>query len=148
MTAHVMLVIAFIVLIPAMWFGIISLLAQASGWERLAADYPAKRPPSGQRFILEWAKVGAVYYRHCLTIYRAPEGIYLSVWPIFRFRQPPLFIPWRELRNRREKRVFWTRVKSSMLAHHQSVRSSFVRLLRECPATQQRSELQRGVLGG
>jgi hypothetical protein len=111
MTAHVMLVIAFIVLIPAMWFGIISLLAQASGWERLAADYPAKRPPSGQRFILEWAKVGAVYYRHCLTIYRAPEGIYLSVWPIFRFRQPPLFIPWRELRNRREKRMFWTRVE-------------------------------------
>jgi hypothetical protein len=34
MMAHVMLVIAFIVLIPAMWFGIISLLAHASGWER------------------------------------------------------------------------------------------------------------------
>src|SRR4030095_16788323 len=50
------------------------LLTRAAG-KGLAADYPAKRPPSGQRFILEWAKVGAVYYRHCLTIYRAPEGI-------------------------------------------------------------------------
>src|SRR6266478_174698 len=109
MTAHVMLVIAFILLVPVMWFGIISLLAKLSGWEKLAAAYRAQRPPSGQRFVLEWAKVGAVYYRNCLTIYRSPEGIYLSIWPIFRFRQPPLFIPWGELRNRREKRLFLAR---------------------------------------
>jgi hypothetical protein len=106
-----MLVIAFVVLVPAMWFGIISLLSQLSGWERLAAAYRAEWPPSGERFILEWAKVGGVYYGRCLTVYRAPEGIYLSIWPIFRFRQPPLFIPWSELRNRREKRLCWARVE-------------------------------------
>jgi hypothetical protein len=143
-----MLVIAFIVLIPAMWFGIISSLTRAAG-KGLAADYPAKRPPSGQRFILEWAKVGAVYYRHCLTIYRAPEGIYLSIWPIFRFRQPPLFIPWSELRNRREKRLFWTdvdEVRCWLTVSRNAPASSGS--CENAPATQQRSELQRGGLHG
>ena len=44
------------------------------------------------------------------ALYTSPEGLYLSVWPIFRFREPPLFIPWSDVRNRREKRWLWSRL--------------------------------------
>jgi hypothetical protein len=93
----------------AMWIGVMALLAYMSGWWKLAAVYRAQRPPSGTCFLLAGGKIGEVWYRGTLTIYTSPEGLYLSVWPIFRFREPPLFIPWSDVRNRREKRWLWFR---------------------------------------
>jgi hypothetical protein len=93
----------------AMWIGVMALLAYMSGWWKLAAVYRAQRPPSGRCFLLAGGKVGDVWYRGCLTVYASAEGLYLSVWPIFRFREPPLLIPWSDIRNRREKRWLWFR---------------------------------------
>jgi hypothetical protein len=81
-----------------------------SGWRKLAAVYRAERPPPGRCFLLQGGKIGDVWYRGCLTIYTSPEGLYLSAWPIFRFREPPLFIPWTAIRNRREKQSLWSRL--------------------------------------
>jgi hypothetical protein len=86
-----------------------ALLAYMSGWWKLAALYRAQRPPSGRCFLLAGGKVGDVWYRGCLTIHTSAEGLYLSVWPIFRFREPPLLIPLSDIRNRREKRWLWFR---------------------------------------
>jgi hypothetical protein len=36
---------------------------------------------------------------------------YLAVWPIFRFfGEPPLFILWPAIHNRREKRILWSKL--------------------------------------
>jgi len=94
----------------AMWIGVMALLSHMSGWPKLAAVYRARRPPSGRCFLFARGKVGEVWFNGCLTIYTSPEGLYLSVWPIFRFREPPLFIPWSEVRDRRETRWLWWRL--------------------------------------
>ncbi|HEY4257178.1 MAG TPA: hypothetical protein VGM66_08205 [Candidatus Udaeobacter sp.] len=104
MTASVLSGIAFVV----MWIGVMALLSHMSGWPKLAAVYRARRPPSGTCFLLAGGKIGDVWYRGTLTIYTSPEGLYISLWPIFRFREPPLFIPWHDIRNRREKRWLWS----------------------------------------
>jgi hypothetical protein len=36
-------------------------------------------------------------YGNCLTVGGNPQGLYLAVAPLFRFRQPPLLIPWEEV---------------------------------------------------
>jgi hypothetical protein len=106
MTAQFVLTTLFVV----MWIGVVALLSHMSGWPKLASVYRARRPPSGRCFLLAGGKIGAVSYRGTLTIYTSPEGVYISLWPIFRFRNPPLFIPWHDIHNRREKRWLWTRL--------------------------------------
>jgi hypothetical protein len=106
MIASFLLAVAFVV----MWIGVAAALSHMSGWPKLAAVYRAQYPPSGRCFLLAGGKIGDVWYRGCLTIYTSPEGLYLSVWPIFRFREPPLFIPWSDVRDRREKRWLWSRL--------------------------------------
>ena len=92
------------------WIGTLAVLSHKSGWPKLAAVYRADRPASGRCFPLQGGKIGDVWFRGCLTIYTSKEGLYLSVSPIFRFREPPLFIPWNAIRNRREKRLLWSRL--------------------------------------
>src|SRR5438477_11166837 len=94
----------------SIWIGVSAVLSYMSGWPKLAVEYRAQRPPCGKCYLLAGGKVGGVWYRGCLTIYTSAEGLYMSVWPIFRFREPPLFIPWTEIHYQREKRWLWLRV--------------------------------------
>ena len=108
---HNLLVTALVVLVVGLWcLFVLWLLSELSGWRRVAALYRAQRPPSGRCILMSGGKIGDVWYRGCLTIYTSDEGLYLSIWPIFRFRQPPLFIPWSAVQNRHEKRWLWTRM--------------------------------------
>ena len=77
------------------------------GWRRLAESFPAKGQPSGKHFFMQSGKVGLVNYGSCLTIYSAPEGLYLSVWLPFRLGHPPLFIPWDAVHNMTTRRFLW-----------------------------------------
>jgi hypothetical protein len=55
-----MLIIVFAVLAAGMWFLVLGLLSQLSGWKKLASLYSGRRVPSGKRFLLQGGKVGAV----------------------------------------------------------------------------------------
>jgi hypothetical protein len=54
--------------------------------------------------------IGMVNYGSCLTLQATRDGLYLAVFPLFRIAHPPLFIPWAELHNIKEKRSFFRRV--------------------------------------
>ena len=105
-----MLVVMLPIVLVGMWVGVNALLSYSSGWQKLAAVYRAQRPPSGRCFPIQGGRIGDVFARGCLTIYTSPEGMYVSIWPIFRFREPPLFIPWSDIRNRRERRWLFSRL--------------------------------------
>ncbi|SRR6266567_2802594 len=92
-----------ILIIAVLCLAVILITPHLSGWNKLASVYRAQGPPSGERFLFECAKVGDIYFWHSITLYRSPDGIYLSAG----FRQPPLFIPWSELRNPRQKRLIF-----------------------------------------
>ena len=92
-----------------MWASVLALLSYSSGWTKLASVYRSQGAWSGRCFPMHGAKIGDVYYVGCLTIYTSDQGIYLSIWPIFRFRESPLFFPWSEFRNPRERQWLFSR---------------------------------------
>jgi hypothetical protein len=94
-------------LFVGMWCAISYLLSAMGGWRRLAESFLARDEPCGRHFFMRSGKVGLVNYGNCLTIYTAPRGFYLSVWPPFRLGHPPLFIPWDAVRNPTTRRFLW-----------------------------------------
>ncbi|MES2016604.1 MAG: hypothetical protein V4484_08905 [Pseudomonadota bacterium] len=85
----------------ALWAGICFLLAQVSGWAGLARRLRASGPPSGERFRFASGSMGSRYfpvnYSSCLSIDVGDDGVHLSMFLLFRFACPPLFIPWAQL---------------------------------------------------
>jgi len=102
-----MWIILDILIIAVLFLAAILVTPRLSGWDKLASVYRAQRAPSGERFLFEFAKVGDIYLWHGIILYRSPDGIYLSAGPVVGLRQPPVFIPWSELRNPHEKRLFF-----------------------------------------
>jgi hypothetical protein len=97
------LLVAFPLFFTAMWLGITGLLAEVGGWGELARLY---REPEGtvrapaQRFSMAtldmrrgWFPL-PVNYSNCMVVEVAPAGLHLRPWRVFRFRHPPLLIPW------------------------------------------------------
>ena len=50
-------------------------------------------------------------YGNCLTVGASPDGFYLAISPLFRFRHPPLLIPWTEVEITRRKLLFFRYVR-------------------------------------
>jgi len=108
---HTLLVSVLAVLLVGMWWVfVLWLLSELSGWRKLTAMFRAQHPPFGRRLPMQGGWVGDALYTRCLTIYTSDEGLYVSIWPIFRFRQPPLLIPWSAIHNRRENRWMLSRL--------------------------------------
>ncbi len=107
-----------LLLVLLLWLGICALLARAGGWSTLAGPYRAKYPVVGERFRFVSASMGSerlpVHYRGCLFIVVNRHGLHISVLFPFRFRSPPLFIPWSAVESVTEKpllRTFGVAVK-------------------------------------
>ncbi len=69
-----------------------------SGWRSLAARYRThERAPAGTRHFCYMGINRWVGYKGALSVGMTSQGLYLAVWPIFRFGHPPLLIPWAEI---------------------------------------------------
>lgn len=94
----VLIPILFPIFFAVMWFGVVGLLSALGGWMDMARSYPAVPDESGLRFSLASAALGRglmpVQYKSCLSVRIGNEGIGLSVVFPFRFRHPPMTIPW------------------------------------------------------
>lgn len=98
-----------------MWLAVCGVLAWMGGWSRMAGKYRARLKPAGKSFWMLSGSVGWVSYNNCLIARVCEEGLYLAVWPIFRFGHPPLLIPWSELHDPKGKRLlFWRFVDVSV----------------------------------
>lgn len=111
-----LIVVAFLVVFPLMWIGVVSLLGMMSGWRGMAGSYPAVADPTAQRFTMGSASIGwrgfPVSYRHILTVDVGEAGIGLSVPRMFGFMHPPLTIPWSAVQScRRGFYAFWMGVE-------------------------------------
>lgn len=92
----------FIPLFAVSWFGICAILAHVSGWHRLASRFQSSQPVEGDRFRFASGCIGPstrlpVSYRNCLFLTVGKTGFLMSLLFPFRFRCPPLFIPWAEV---------------------------------------------------
>ena len=78
--------------------------ARVSGWNKLAGLYPAGPPPEGQRLARQTVQVGPVRFRRSTTVVISPQGLYLAA-----LVNPPLLIPWSEVREVRATTLYWQR---------------------------------------
>lgn len=93
------LVLVFVVLVveAALILGLMAVFAKSGGWSALAKAYGVPAPYQGERRKMNWVRVGWVGYNGCMVVGADMERLYLSVWPFFNFRHPPLSIPWSEV---------------------------------------------------
>jgi hypothetical protein len=70
---------------------------QLSGWQRLAARYPAPGLPTTQLRRLQTVRMGAVRYRNCTTVALEPDGLYIDVPAALLMARKPILIPWSEI---------------------------------------------------
>lgn len=104
----------FVPLFAAMWFGIGALLSYLAGWPGLAARFRASQATDGERFRFASGLVGAiswfpVSYSSCLFFTVGNTGFLVSVFFLFRFLTPPLFIPWVQVESITEGRFWFVR---------------------------------------
>ncbi|MDA1208883.1 MAG: hypothetical protein O2904_02515 [bacterium] len=77
-----------------LWIGICNAMAYMSGWKSLARKYPALNKPMQKRYFMQDMKIRWATYKNGITIRTGPEGIYFSMFPVFRFGHTPFLIPW------------------------------------------------------
>ena len=101
-----------LVLLPLFWCFVSFLLAHG-GWSAMAARFRTAERPQGKVFRMQSGRIGAIDYRSCLTVHVSEAGMFLAVFPLFRLGNPPMFIPWSEFHNVREKKLlFWRFVEA------------------------------------
>jgi hypothetical protein len=84
-------------------------MAYLSGWVRLARAYRASRSPTGRRLRWRSGSLGLVGHGGILNFWVAPEGLYLKVNILFRPGNPPLLIPWPDVRVVRRRDLLFVR---------------------------------------
>lgn len=86
-----------------MWMFVTALLSAAGGWGALGRLYPdpdgrARSPLQSFGSASAYLRRGGiplpVNYNNCVVVEVAEAGLHLRPWLPFRFRHPPLLIPW------------------------------------------------------
>ncbi len=105
--------LAFAVVFPLLWCGIVKLVSVLGGWSALAARYPA----GGARPARSWGMKSGTFgnfanYRGVLTVGVGPEGLFLDVMWAFRVGHAPILVPWSEVEIGEDERFFFLPVTS------------------------------------
>jgi hypothetical protein len=93
----------------AMWLGVGAALAEISGWPALARRFRTEQGPPGRRLRRQVVMLGPTHESGVTRIITSSAGLYLDASPLFRFRRPPLLLPWSAVRHRSERRLLWLR---------------------------------------
>jgi hypothetical protein len=105
--------LALLPLIPVglvgMWLLVGAVLAELSGWPRLARRYLAATAPVGSPLSGQVVSVGWSSERNVTTLVVSTEGLHLRPMILFRFRRPPLLVPWRDVAHESERRILGSR---------------------------------------
>ncbi|HEX2779205.1 MAG TPA: hypothetical protein VHM30_06890 [Gemmatimonadaceae bacterium] len=92
------LIALFVVAFVGLWLLVGLLLSELSGWASLARRYPGGPRPEGVRLRGQVVGMGAVGEKGVTTLVPTAAGLYLYSHPLFRFRRPPVLVPWSEIR--------------------------------------------------
>ncbi|HEX2076673.1 MAG TPA: hypothetical protein VHG08_03160 [Longimicrobium sp.] len=133
MPRDLLLVLAILVLFPiffvGLWLFVATILSAAGGWGTLAARYPAPPGAVGQAygnssgFLRRWGL--PVNYNYILLVRVGESGIGLETHFPFRFKHPPLFIPWQAVREcRRFSLLFFSGAEIRL--HESDVRIAII----------------------
>ncbi len=89
-----LILVGFVVAFVLIWTLVCLLISWVGGWARLGRHYRATLVPEGKDHLGVFGMVGIASYRGTLNVRTTPQGLYLTVMPLFKFGHPSLFIPW------------------------------------------------------
>lgn len=137
----------------AWWILITGLLSEVSGWPRLARRFPSVGRPDGRATWGQVGRMGPVGERNVTSFIATPGGLYLYANPLFRFRRPPILLPWEEVQWLSDRHFLWMHTHKLDLGHGITTMSvgdrgyrvmePFVRPGSQGPATQERGASER-----
>lgn len=97
-------------------FVLISYFISKMGWIRLAEKYKAVEGFQGERVgFLVSASVNSGNYSNAIILKYNYEGIYLKTAVMFRAFHPPVLIPWSEIKEVRDRKFFFTKMKELVI---------------------------------
>ena len=85
------------------------------GWSDLAKEYQFDNLFEGERVGIISAAVNGVNYNNCLLLKYNDEGFYLRPVFIFRLFHKPLFIPWKAIKDIRDKKILFVQLKELVI---------------------------------
>ena len=101
------IILPVLVFLALIWCAVLSVSARFTGWQQLSKDYPAAGPIDGPRWRFQSATLGNWgNYSGCLNVAVNTDGIHVSLFPLFRFGHPALFLPWSDLTTTRVRGWF------------------------------------------
>ncbi len=96
--AIVLAPLAFFVIFPLFWSGIVFFISRLGGWNRMADAYTYHEPLSAECLSMQSATLRfGTNYRAALKICADAEGIYFSTLFVYRPGHAPFFVPWGEI---------------------------------------------------
>lgn len=91
-----------------LWLTVSATLSQLSRWPELARRFPANGIPDTARLGGQVASVGGIGERNVTSLIIDAQGLYLFSNPLFRFRRPPILVPWPDVKYVSQKRTLGT----------------------------------------
>ncbi len=96
----------FAIFFIVLWIMVHFLISRLTGWARMAGHYPDMGGFSGKKWRFQTITTRrGMGYRGSVNVGADARGLYLSVFFLFRFGHPPIFVPWRDI-TITEKKIF------------------------------------------
>jgi hypothetical protein len=96
----------------SLWLLVSAIISYIGGWTTLAKRFRVKPPFTGTKWTGQSGQMRWIAgYGNCLTVGVSSEGLYFATMPLFRFRHPPLLIPWTEIAVTRRRILFFQFVR-------------------------------------
>jgi len=108
------------------------------GWSDLVDRYQYDGIFQGKRFGIISAAINGVNYNNCLVLKYNEHGFYLRPILVFRLFHRAIFIPWREIKVVRDKKVLFIQLKElvigdPVIAIMRMKHSTFARIAQTIP---------------
>ncbi len=91
-----------------MWI-LVTYIISKMGWDDLVEKFKVERKFSGRRIGIISASINSGNYQNAIILKYDERGFYLSPSILFRLFHPAVFIPWTEIKDVREKKIFLTK---------------------------------------
>ena len=95
----------FFMFFVCMWILINHILLKM-GWADLVEKFKMREKFSGKRIGLISVSINFVNYQNCVILKYDEKGMYLNLLIFFRLFYPPVYIPWTEIKDVRDKEIF------------------------------------------
>lgn len=110
----------FVYFFPILFIGtliLVTFILSKMGWADLAANYPSNSAFTGKRVGIISASINSVNYQNSLVLKYNEEGIYLRPVFLFRLFHKPVLIPWKEIKEVRDKKILFYTFKELIIGN-------------------------------